>query len=463
MNHYIKHIAFFILSMTAPIGILAQESYIVEPFAFNYARNNEIFAVSYQDGVIFCSDRRTNVLVNRMDTTRNPLYNLFFAHKKSEDKWDNVNVFSNKMPVDAHQISCTFSADGREMFFGAFDETGQRIYTARKTGNEWSNIQPFVHSKPNIVTTHPSLSYDGRWLFFASNMPGGYGGFDIYVSERTSRGWGQPVNLGPEINTPGNELYPFIHQTGELFFSSSEHGSMGGLDIFSARQTGDNWGSVQQLEPPINSPNDDIAYTSDIDGVNGFFASNRTGQKFNIYSFQSLFPVFKDCSEQEENDYTYIFSEGIGEENEETLKLMWDLGDGTIEYGEEIEHTYAAPGEYMVILNVIDIITNEITEDVASFPFFVEDIEQPYITAVESANVGTVISFDASKTNLPDMDIKEYYWIFGDGTRQSGMKATHVYVEPGVYNVVLGVSGKMKYDESGANVKICVTKEIIIQ
>ena len=450
----------FILCM-ATCELWAQSDYIVEPLLLNNSYNNDIFAVSYHDGIIFSSDRRTNVMVSRTDTVNNPLFNLYFVQRHDSVKWSIPHLLSKNIPINAHNSSCTISADGNEIYFAANDETGQRIYSARKSRNEWSNIQPFVHSKTTYTTTHPSLSRDGTHLFFASDMPGGYGGFDIYVCERTNRGWGPPVNLGPEVNTPENELYPFIQGTGELYFSSTAHGSMGGLDIFSARQINGAWGFVQRMEEPINSTGDDISYTAaDNDGTSGYFVSNRNGKTLDIFSFRSSFPVFHGCLEQEENDYTYIFEEDFQALDTTSLRLMWDMGDGTVKYGEEVEHTFASTGIYVIQLSVIDTLTRETERNVARYEIEVLDIEQPYITAVETAKAGISVSFDASNSYLPDIEIEEYYWMFGDGTRKTGRRVSHVYNAPGVYMVQLGVIG---HGDSGKQTRICGYRKIIIE
>ena len=460
----IRLFSFSILQLFSFSMIWAQPSYMIESLPLNKSYTNEIFAVSCENGVIFCSDRRTQVLVSRVDSFNHPLFQLFYVSKKDSAKWGIPQLLSKSLPVKAHYASCTLSADGKEMYFASNDETGQRIYTAKKSGDEWKNIKPFTHNRSKFTTTHPSLSRDGKRLFFASDMPGGFGGFDIYVCEWSPRGgWGTPKNLGPNVNTSGNELYPFIQENGELFFSSSAHGSMGGLDIFSVREVGGVWGTPQQMEEPVNSTGDDISYTAAAaDGTTGYFASNRDGKNFNIYSFKSLFPSFADCREQEENSYTYIFEETMASGLDTTfLRLMWDMGDGTVKYGEYVKHTYASTGQYDIYINVVDSLTGEIEHQVAEYTLDVLDEEQPYITVGETLKAGTSLSFDASKTNLPDLDIEEYYWMFGDGTRTKGLYAVHVYAVPGVYRLHLGVIGKSKY--TGNREKICVYREIVVE
>ena len=462
MNRF-GYIAILILC-TVVHELWAQTNYAVEPLSLNSNYYNEVFAFPYGDGIIYSSDRRTHIWVSRVDSADNPLFHLFSASQKDSNKWSGPQRLSKNLPINAHQGPFTISANGQEMYFTANDETGQRVYSARKQGNEWGNVQPFAHNRPNYVTAHPSLSRDGTRLFFASDMPGGFGGFDIYVCEWTARGWGPPKNLGPEVNTPANELYPFIQGNGELFFSSTGHGSMGGLDIFSARETGGEWGFVLRMDEPVNSTADDFSYTAiDADGTSGYFASNRSGKTIDLYSYKSLFPVFSDCREQEENDYTYRIREPgiLGLDTIPTLKLVWEMGDGTTRYGEEFWHTFPATGQYDIYLNVLDTLTGEFSERVEHYMLEVLDWEQPFITTAETITAGVSASFDASKTFLPDLNIEEYYWIFGDGTRKKGIRAEHIYTVAGVYRVQLGVIGKSKW--TGEQEKVCTYLDVVVE
>ena len=459
----IGYIAIVILWCVTARELWAQPNYVLEPLSLNTGYTNEIFAISSENGIIFCSDRRTHVLINRIDTTDNPLYYLFYASGKDSAKWGVPHLLSKNIPIKAHQGPCSLSADGQELYFTANDETGQRIYSARKSGMNWINVRPFAHNNPNYTTTHPSLSPDGKRLFFASDMPDGFGGFDIYVCEMTPRGWGAPKNLGAEVNTSENELFPFIQGNGLLYFSSTAHGSMGGMDIFSVHEVNGEWGLLRRMEEPINSAGNDLSYTSsDADGTTGYIASDRTGKSYDVFSFKSLFPVFNDCQEQEENDYTYIvFDPNAVGLDTATFRYVWDLGDGTIKYGEEVEHTYASTGQYLATLNVIDTLTLEETKNVAQVMVDVLDVEQPYITVGETVEAGKSITFDAAKTYLPELDIEGYYWMFGDGTRAKGERTEHTYAVPGVYKLQLGVVGRSKL--TGGQIKVCSFLEITVQ
>ena len=114
-----------------------------------------------------------------------------------------------------------------------------------------------------------------KYLFFASDKPGGYGGTDLYYSRMKDSRWEDPVNLGPVINTKGNESYPFLNSEGELFFSSDGHPGLGGKDIFFSLLTDSAWQQPVRLDPPVNSESDDFGLVTDNLMKSGYFSTNR--------------------------------------------------------------------------------------------------------------------------------------------------------------------------------------------
>jgi Tol biopolymer transport system component len=132
------------------------------------------------------------------------------------------------------------------------------IFIADRSGSRWIRVRPFPHNSPDYNIAHPTLSVDGTRLFFASDMPGGYGGMDIYMSVLENNQWSKPVNLGPSINTSADEAFPVIHATGRLFFSSKGHGTKGGFDIFYSDLLNNTWLNPVRLDDPFNSSYDDF-------------------------------------------------------------------------------------------------------------------------------------------------------------------------------------------------------------
>jgi len=170
---------------------------------------------------------------------------------------------------------------------------GCDIYKASSVGGKFSDVSKIANLKGEgeeaLTVAQPTVNKAENVMVFAADYPGGQGGKDLWmiVYDKKGKEWGKPQNLGPKINTEWDEVFPFIAETGELYFASNGHTGMGGLDIYKANEVGENkWGEVENMKSPINSPKDDYGiYFTDSD--KGFFTSNRVGGrgKDDIYSF----------------------------------------------------------------------------------------------------------------------------------------------------------------------------------
>lgn len=209
------------------------------------------------------------------------------------------------MPINSayHESSPTFSSDFKELYFTRCGEDEQKsnqychIYYSAYNNEHWTDplkVDPFADS---INVEDPLLSKDGKLLFVASDAPGGFGGMDLYVIAKVDTGWGTPQNLGGNINTPGDERYPWLDEKNNLYFSSSGLPGMGGLDIFKAVKSKNGYKDPVNLKYPINSGADDFAFwidkykpanSDDTILYAGYFSSNRAGGKGgdDIYRFE---------------------------------------------------------------------------------------------------------------------------------------------------------------------------------
>jgi outer membrane protein OmpA-like peptidoglycan-associated protein len=152
-----------------------------------------------------------------------------------------------------------------------------KIYTAKwnESSQKWEDISELPFCDDDFDSAYPSVSADGKRLFFSSNRPSGKGGMDLYQSINMNGKWSDPVNLGPKINTPQDEVFPFLHPDRTLFFASQGHGSKGKLDIFATRKTEEGWFKPVRLPEPINSPDDDMGIIVQDDMLSGYFISSR--------------------------------------------------------------------------------------------------------------------------------------------------------------------------------------------
>jgi outer membrane protein OmpA-like peptidoglycan-associated protein len=172
-----------------------------------------------------------------------------------------------------------------------YSTQNMELFFQGKILGKWKNPEPFPYNNVEQYSVgHPTLSADENTLYFVSNMPGGQGGTDIWSSQKNEDGsWAKPQNLGNQINTPGDELFPFYSKDSVLFFSSTGLPGMGGLDIFWSRRSNNQWSKPVNMYFPINSPGDDFAFFLDKDQTNGYLSSNRENGMGgdDIYSFQN--------------------------------------------------------------------------------------------------------------------------------------------------------------------------------
>lgn len=257
--------------------------------------------------VVFCSSRQgTGLIERRAAWNAQPFLDLFTADVTANGDLTNVSPLEGTVNTRYHEGPASASASGdvlwftRNNFYKGRARRSQRgvsrlaIFKAKRTTAGYGAEEQFLYNNSEVSIAHPALSTDGRWLFFSSDMPGGLGGSDLYVCELIDGQWSEPSNLGPAINTPGNELFPFVAADGSLFFASNGHPGLGGLDILRATRGDDGrYAGALNLGAPVNSPRDDFAFIIDADGKRGFFTSNRPGGAGDddLYAFEMLSPL----------------------------------------------------------------------------------------------------------------------------------------------------------------------------
>ena len=452
--------------------VAAQKFFSIRKLSFSTDLTQEFAPTLYGNGIVFCSDLRNDILFKSTDLLNYNNTNLYFSEQKKPGKFGNPQEFSKALTTQYHEGSATFSGDGKTMYFtrsmdvekkrgnSLRGDTALGIFISENVNGKWTEPKQFPFSRLNINTAYPCLSGDGSRLFFCSTDPRGYGGYDIYVSEIANGQPKNPVNLGPKINTPANDGYPFLHKSGRLYFSSRGHGTRGDLNIFYTEFVNGEWQDPLALPDPFNTTNDDFGLVFNETADTAYFSSTR-GNSMDIYMAYSTLPVFADCQEQRQNDYCYTFYEARELNLDTTMfNYEWYLGDGTRKRGLKADHCFASTGNYTVQLNVIDLVTGEVYFNEATYNLAVQDIVQPYITVVDTAYAGTEVQFNALKSNLA-FTIAGYYWDFGDATRAENREAVHSFRKPGVYNVQLGVTSAVE-DVNAFPEKACVTKKIIV-
>ena len=454
------------------ISVNAQESsgIIVRRLPFNTSASGEISPSISGDGLVFCSDRRTSGLVERTSFDNRHLYNLFFVERK-DSVWRKPVELKNERNGLFNNGPLCFAPDGKTVYFTSEIETGAAskdrkfrnhsgIFIGEMVGTQIISIRPFKYNNPVYNLGQPSISRDGKLLFFTSDMPGGLGGSDIYYCEFINNDWSSPVNPGSNINSSVTDNYPFIHPAGRLYFSSNRPGGTGGLDIYCSIRTGLSWGKPARLPAPINSASDDFAYSARPDLLEGFFSSNRR-RSDDIYEFVTTIMRKASCDSLQQNNLCYEFvEENAVKYDTIPFSFKWRFGDGEKATGNPVVHCFTKPGKYLVQLDVVNLVTKEVTPNEKSSLLDVQAIEQPYITCSDRAFAGDPLEFSADSTNLPGWDISRYYWNFQDETVAEGKNVSKTYKQPGVYNIQLIVSSKP--DSGGNSRDACISKNIVI-
>lgn len=267
------------------------------------------------DAIMFTSNRQigsskeNKKLKRPSPVTGAQTFNLYQTRKNAAGKWEDIipaeGLGSNGAEGESEKQEndstggqkagkaelgvCCFTSDGRTMYFTYScpvngQDLGAKIYISNRASGEWGEPQEVKLFRDSSITVgHPALCATGDTLYFASDAPGGMGGKDIWFVEQEGDGWGIPQNCGDKVNTSGDEMYPFVHQDGTLYFASTGHPGYGGLDIFKMGRDS----VVYNMGQPFNSHQDDFGITFVGETQNGYFSSNRNNKKGmeDIYSF----------------------------------------------------------------------------------------------------------------------------------------------------------------------------------
>lgn len=302
------------------VGMPGADDYEVLPVEFN-SLDLEFCPTLYKDKLLFTSNRPEAAKRGGEDDpwTSDRFTDVFMVTRTGDKNFSKAELFASEIASPYHEGPLCFSNDGKTMYLtrSDFNEKKRKFDELRNTrlkivemnldeSGHWIHSKDLEFCSSEYNCSHPAVTPDGKYLLFASDMPGGYGGMDLYKCAKTAEGvWGMPMNLGQHINTQGNELFPTVHSDGSLYFSSDLHVGYGGLDLYKCEQDGDSWVVPENLGAPINSSKDDFGICIDADGESGFFSSNRNIESkddvlfFRITSKVILEGTVVDCSTRE--------------------------------------------------------------------------------------------------------------------------------------------------------------------
>lgn len=238
--------------------------------------------------LVYVGERQSDYIEQPIDESNGQPFMNVFISKVNVEKSSGSRAFSGKINDRYHDGPISFSSDGKMLMFTRVSYVTNRkdknfvnrakIYFAKGQGTKWTDLTPFQYNSDAYSVAHPCMSADGNFLFFTSDMPGGQGGKDIWCCKRNGDAWDKPFNMGFDINTSGDEMFPYMRKDGVLFFSSNGLAGFGGLDIFSAKEKDGKWIVSRNESMQLNGPADDFAICF-LNDSTGYFSSNREGGK----------------------------------------------------------------------------------------------------------------------------------------------------------------------------------------
>jgi peptidoglycan-associated lipoprotein len=306
---------------------------VSEAKVFNQKRSGNfapMFIGNNTDAIMFTSNRQETQtkgkknLKRPSNVTGQQLFQLFQTRKNAAGEWEEIELAEGLTgsPEEEKQESdstaakgagnaemgvCCFSADGRTMYFTYSkpingQDLGAKIYRSERASGEWGEPQEVkLFADSSITVGHPALNPTGDTLYFVSDAPGGIGGKDIWVAELDGDEWVNPQPLGAGINTTADEMYPYVHADGTLYFASNGHPGYGGLDLFKATRDTTVVDStvwiLYNMGAPFNSSGDDFGITFAGDSQDGFFSSNRGDKKGLDKIYQFILPEMEFIAE----------------------------------------------------------------------------------------------------------------------------------------------------------------------
>ncbi len=301
-------------------------------------------AVSFDGNTIVYTERRGNV-------------NAIMFSRKINDRWQVPVEITKSLQAGEDCSSCSLNSDGTLLFLYKTDNYDGNIYAAEFKNDRWGPIQKLNRNiNTKYYESHASVSADGKKLYFTSNRDGGYGGLDIYLSERDASGdWGPAVNLGPAINTVYNEDTPFITINDSiLYFSSEGHNGMGGFDIYRSTGSKTAWNTPQNLGSPVNTTDDDRFFQPYNNDLNGFYSMATDYKEKDIFYITLTSPdlnrVFEIRGRLSLRDTTVTFDESY------SVTLINRAGGDTIQLSNPEEETgnynfIVSPGNFRLLFS----------------------------------------------------------------------------------------------------------------
>lgn len=432
---------------------------------------DEVAAVLYapQDSFIVYASQKTNDGFSSPETNYGDKLFTVLKFKlkggdgaksnKAKDEDDGkVTAFDAEINTRNQEGPVSFTADYKTMVFSQQWETRENrlgdpepmgLFFGENKDGEWTNKRPFEHNDPFGWLFSPSISPDGNTLYFSAKYPDGENGFDLYMSEFNGDSWTEPENLGPSVNTPHEEIYPSIHPSGRLYFSSNGHDdNREGFDLFETTLVEGEWSKAVKLSEDFNSRQNEYHVWFSEDMRAGYLSrgrGSRSGTK-DIYEIITNLPPLDNAKSIKKTFYKYrIYDRNLDSVDTDLFSYSWTINDTLELPGHEVIYRFPDLGYYVCKMNVYDIQLDTLFEGQSVINIDISLHEQAVITCPDTIIVNTPVVFDASQTHLPELseENRRYIWDFGEEEGAfrfgEGETFTHTYNHSGKFTVTLGV------------------------
>lgn len=429
------------------------DAYKLDEVPFN-SSDNDFCAIAYGENIVFTSSRTKSTWITKHHGwTGKAYYNSYVTFKDAAGKYIKPKPFLEGIDSRFNDGPLSISKDGKTIFFtrNSTDKKNQsadgsyklRIFQASIIQNKLFKPLDLNFNSNEFNCAHPSISADGKTLFFASDMGGGYGGMDIWYSVLGDDGvWGTPVNLGEKVNTKGNDMFPFIAADNLLYFGSDGREGLGGLDVYEVKLKDLKPGKVYNMGSPVNSPHDDFSYFLNEDGKTGFVSSNRKngGMNDNIYTVEVLRKVSRG------KNVTFVLKD---KDNGELLKgVKLQINADTATTNEKGEFVYL------------------IEEDVE---YKVAASKEKYFDNSDSLNTKSSEEDDFTRTILLEKDPNLSFLAFvtdvktKQGLSDVKIKITDLFTKEVFDNTLTSANGEYRKKLSGKKIGDKIAYEIVLE
>jgi outer membrane protein OmpA-like peptidoglycan-associated protein len=469
----IAAIKYFVLviSVLANILVKSQDSVSIVPISIN-TKGGEYAPVYYKKGIVFSGANRNNETLTYVDSENGEQLSDLYYVPINEEQFGKVSLFSKELKTPFHDGPITFSKDGETAYFTRNIQVKKvlknntkiqnmlGVFKSTFDGEKWGTVSPCFFNSSEFNVGQPMLSPDGSMLYVVSDKPGGFGGVDIYYAEIADGFCGSLVNLGKEVNSKDNEVFPFIDDSQNLYFASNREGGNGGLDIYQTKFSEKNWNTPFLMDTTINSSADDFGLVYNEDHREGYFCSNRAGSD-DIYKIKLSYPEFGPCAELINEFLCYeFFEEATLNADSVAMIYEWDFGDGSKERSLETYHCYEKSGFYVVQLNILDPLIDKNFINGATYELEIEEVLQPEVIAPDTISINTPFSVSVKQGKWNEFQIANYYIDYGNSIIVKNDKNAHIYDNDGIKEFRILITGYN--EETGLIEKQCFYKTIFV-